>query len=442
MALIAPFKGIVYTPEKIKNPADVCTPPYDVISPEEQEEFYHRHPNSVVRLDFGKKNEHDTKNENSFTRAAANFNAWCSDDILVEDAVPAIYLTAVRFQVNGHTVVRYGMIVRVKIEPFEKGIILPHEKTFSKVKSGRLNLMKSCHANFSPIFSLYSDPENDILSRLKKQANLQEADQDFVDSQGLGQRMWRITDESLLSSVTKDMADKIIYIADGHHRYETALNYRNWISENTTGFTEDHPANFVMMYLSCMDEPGLVIFSAHRLIMGLDEATLKDFIDRSEPYFDITEFPYHDENKNAVRMEFNAALESNNSNQTIGGALKNRKILYLLKTKPRIMENLFSDEIPPSLINLDVTVLTHLVFMKIFGFDMARLDNEKLISYTSVWEEALDKIERKECEAAFILNPTKMDQVKEVSEAGLIMPRKSTYFFPKVITGQVMNKLK
>ena len=441
MAVIKPFKGIVYNPEKIKNPADVCTPPYDVISEKEREAFYLRHPNNIVRLDFGKTDETDTGSDNTFTRAAGYFNKWLTNGILVEDPKPAIYLTAVEFEANGHSVVRYGMTVRVKIEPFEKGIILPHEKTFSKVKSERFNLMKACHANFSPIFSLYSDPDNSIINRLKNQSNLQKADLDFVDSHGLGQRMWRITDESLLASVTQDMADNIIYIADGHHRYETALNYRNQLSETKTDFSENHPANYVMMYLSCMDEPGLLIFPAHRLLTGLDNETVNGFIEQSEPYFDITPFPYDDENKNAVRKAFHKALDDNSANQAIGVCLKSKKSFYLLKTKPHIMEELFSSEIPPSLINLDVTILTHLIFMKILGFDMSRLDNEKLISYTSIWEDALDRIENEECEAAFILNPTRMDQVKEVSDAGLIMPRKSTYFYPKVITGQVMNKL-
>lgn len=441
MAVIKPFKGIVYNPDKINNPADVCTPPYDVISPQEQQGFYDRHPKNIVRLDFGKKTENDTEKENPFTRAAGYFDEWLSDGTLVEDEKPAIYLTSVEFQANGQTVVRYGMIVLVKIEPFEKGVILPHEKTFSKVRSERFNLMKSCGTNFSPIFSLYSDADNTILNRMKEKTMGKAADLDFVDSQGLKQCMWKITDESLLESTAAAMADKIIYIADGHHRYETALNYRNWVSEKNTGFSENHPANYVMMYLSCMDEPGLLIFSAHRLLTGLDQKVVTEFVDRSKPFFNITSFPYNNDNRDSVRNEFYSSLESSNAHQTIGVGFKNRKTLYLLKAKPHIMERLFADEIPQSLINLDVTVLTRLVFMKILGFDMARLDNEKLINYTSIWEEALDRIEREECEAAFILNPTKMEQVKEVAEAGLIMPRKSTYFYPKVVTGQVINKL-
>ena len=441
MAVIKPFQGIVYNSEIIKDPADVCTPPYDVISEKEREDFYLRHPNNIVRLDFGKKYESDTENDNSFTRAADYFNQWLDKGILIEDPKPAIYLTAVEFEANGNNVVRFGMIVRVKIEPFEKGIILPHEKTFSKVKSERFNLMKACHANFSPIFSLYSNSDNSIIHRLKNQVDLRKPDLDFVDSHGLGQRMWRITDGSLLAAVAQDMVNNTIYIADGHHRYETALNYRNWISENTNDFSKEHPANFVMMYLSCMDEPGLLIFPAHRLLTGLDKDSTKSFIDKAKPYFDITIFPYGADNKNTVRIKFHEVLESNKANQTIGVSFNNNQTLYVLKTKPHIMENLFSDEIPPSLINLDVTVLTHLIFMKLLGFDTERLDNEKLISYTSIWENALDKVDSEECQAAFILNPTRMDQVKEVSEAGLIMPRKSTYFYPKVITGQVLNKL-
>lgn len=441
MATVTPFRGVVYNPDIIQNPADVCTPPYDVISAEEQQQFYERHENNIIRLILGKTFATDTDSNNPHTRAADYFKTWLARQVLIQDETPAIYLTAVEFITERQSVTRYGMIARVKLEPFEKKIILPHEKTFSKVKSERLNLMKTCHVNFSPIFALYPDTDNTILNRLKEHAGQRKPDTGFTDYKGLKHCMWRITDGALHQFVADAMSDKTLYIADGHHRYETALNYKNWIAAQHAGFSGDHPANFVMMYMSCMDEPGLTILPAHRLLSGLDDAVLSSFIRNADKYFEITDFPYSDGNKASARLKFQASLKANHSEKTIGVCIKNNPHYYLLKTKPGIMDSLFSDELPDCLITLDVTLLTHLVFMKLLGFDTQRLDNDKLIRYTSDTENALDAVETNTCDAAFILNHTKIEQVKQVAEEGLIMPRKSTYFYPKVITGQVMYKL-
>jgi uncharacterized protein (DUF1015 family) len=441
MATVTPFKGVVYNPDIIFDPADVCTPPYDVISTEEQQHFYDRNENNIIRLELGRALPSDTDSDNPHTRAGKYFKDWLDRKILVIDDTPAIYLTAVEFVAEGQSITRYGMIARVGLEPFEKKIILPHEKTFSKVKSERLNLMKTCHVNFSPIFSIYPDEDNTVLNRLKDQAGQRDPDMVFTDFTGLTHRMWKVTDGGLLEFVTSSMADKTLYIADGHHRYETALNYKSWLSEQQNGIPDDHPARFVMMYLSCMDEPGLVVLPAHRLLAGLDDAALSSFINDAKTYFDITEFSYNDGNKAAVRLKFQDALKAGHQEKTIGVCMKNTPRYYLMKTKPGVMASLFADELPDSLITLDVSVLTHLIFMKLLGFNTQRLDNEKLISYASNTEAALDSVEKGTCDAAFILNHTKIEQVKQVAEEGLIMPRKSTYFYPKVVTGQVMHKL-
>jgi len=442
MANITPFKGIRYNPEKIKNLADVYTPPYDVISKTEQQYFYDRHPNNIIRLILGITTANDTDTDNPHTRASNYFNTWLSDNILLQGSSPAIYLTSVQFSTNNHdSVTRYGMIVLVGLEPFEKGIILPHEKTFSKVKSERLNLMKACHANFSPIFSLYSDQKNTILKRLKEQASKQLPDMDFIDYKGLRHGLWRITEEPVLRFVGDAMADKTLFIADGHHRYETALNYRSWLSKGDPDFSARHPANFVMMYLSCMDEPGLTILPAHRMLKGFDNSTLDSFVRKADKYFDITTLTFNENDKKEIRNKFLLSLKANSSEKTIGICIKHHPEFYLLKERPKVMEQLFSNELSESLINLDVTVLTRLVFMEILGLDQEMLDNEKMISYTSNAEEAIDAVASNSCDIAFILNPTKIEQVKRVAEEGLIMPRKATYFYPKVIVGQVMHKL-
>ncbi len=251
MAEVYPFRGILYNPEYISDMADVVAPPYDVIASGEQEEFYQRHANNVIRLILGKAQSGDAGPGDVHNRAAGYFQNWMEKQVLVRDNVPAFYLTTVSFTMGGQRITRNGVIGCVRLEPFEKGIVLPHERTFSKVKIERLQLMQACHTNFSPIFGLYAD-SNGILKCLTEVGRSQTPDFDFVDHQGLGHKLWRITDKDIQAHITSSLKDQCIYIADGHHRYETALNYRNWVQQNTPGFEENHPANFVMMSLSSM----------------------------------------------------------------------------------------------------------------------------------------------------------------------------------------------
>jgi len=441
MAEIVPFRGIMYNPEKIKNIADVTAPPYDVISPDEQEMYHQKHPHNIIRLILGKISENDTKKDNRYTRAAAWCSKWQEQDILIRDETSSLYFTSIEFTVSGKIMTRYGLIACVRIEPFEKGVVLPHEKTFSRVKSERLELMKAAHMNFSPIFSLYSDSGN-ILETLKKEVQDKIPDSDFTDMAGHRQILWRITDHYVHQYITKQMKSETLFIADGHHRYETALNYRNWISETDPDFSHDHPANYVMMYLSSMQDTGMIILPAHRLLKEINADILDSFVSKSDRYFDISIIPYNSKNSEKIPDEFISQLKTGADRKTLGVFIKNKAALYLFGLKPGVMDRLFSEEMPEPLRELDVTVLTRLIFMEILGFDQARLDNEKLIAYTTVPQQAVKKVLDNECDMAFILNPTKIEQVQHIASERLIMPRKSTYFYPKVITGQVINPLR
>ena len=441
MAEVIPFKGILYNTRKIRNLADVTAPPFDVISEQEQIRFHERHPQNIIRLTLGKITENDTPTDNRYTRAADCLNRWFSDDIMLLDQEPALYLTSMEFLSDGNRVTRYGLIALIRLEPFEKGIVLPHEKTFSKVKSERLELMKACHANLSPIFSLFSDEENRIYNKLKDAIDDKSADIVFTDNAGQKHQLWRITDHSVHQYISDALKDKKIFIADGHHRYETALNYRDWLSTRTSNFNGNHPANYVMMYLCSMEDPGLVILPAHRLLNEIPVETRESLIHKTKDYFDIITIPYNDEHHKENLSQFISILKSNASKHCIGVCMKDCPELYLLILKPDVMENMFGDELPEVLRNIDVTVLTRLIFMEVLGFDQARLDNERLIAYSSIAEEAIDAVFAGKHDIAFILNPTGIQQVRDIANSGLIMPRKATYFFPKVITGQVMNKL-
>ncbi len=441
MAKIIPFRGILYNPEKITNMADIVAPPFDVISEEEQHKFHECHHQNIIRLTLGKTREDDTANNNRSTRAANYFNTWLLERILVQDKTPAFYLTAHEFNLENRSITRYGLIALIGLEPFERGIVLPHERTFSRIKSERLELMKACQANFSAIFSMYTDEKNEILDALKDAALTGPPVMDFTEKNDHRHKLWRITDTSVHRSVSKAMKEKKIFIADGHHRYETALNYRNWLSANSPEFNGSHPANYVMMYLCSMEDPGLVILPAHRMLNEVPPEARASIIQKAEDYFDIITIPYKGAQRTKARSRFISILKSNTSNNCIGIFMKDRPELYLLILKPGVMAQKFGEELPESLRNIDVTVLTRLIFMEILGFDQERLDNEKLIAYSSIAEEAIDAVAAGKHDIAFILNPTKIEQVRKIAEANLIMPRKATYFYPKVITGQVMNTL-
>jgi uncharacterized protein (DUF1015 family) len=358
----------------------------------------------------------------------------------MRDSEPAFYFTAVEFPLNGTMVKRHGLITCVRLEPFQNGVILPHEKTFTNVKSERLALLKACRTNFSPIFSLYDD-KHGILQQLKQAVDGIAPDLQFTEHNGFRHTLWRIVSRDLHRWVTAAMAPRRLYIADGHHRYETALNYRNWLAQNSRDFNDRHSANFVLTYLCSLDDPGLVILPAHRLITGVSQKDLEGLIAGADKYFDLRRFAYREDQRRTVFKEFVTALESNPHQRSIGVIIRPEKAFYVFTLREGVMTRLIGDDIAKPLQDLDVTVLTRLVFTELLGFDQARLDNEKLIEYTVDAAAAADAVHMRKADAAFILNPTSVNDVCRIARLGLVMPRKATYFYPKVTTGLVFNRL-
>lgn len=440
MADFQPFKGVVYNPDQIDSIADVIAPPYDVISPKEQEAYYQQHPNNVIRLILGKTHPEDSDQDNVYTRSGGYLNQWLDEKILVRDDRPGFYLTSVTFDVEGQVVTRYGIIGAVGLEPFEKGIVLPHERTFSKVKSEQLQLIKACQANFNPIFSLYSDTRG-ILNKLKDAVREVPASADLVDRQGLRHRMWPVYDQEVINYVTESMKDQRVYIADGHHRYETALNYREWKKANDPGFSQSDPANYVMMKLISMEDPGLIILPAHRLVKDVSQTAIDAMFKKAADFFEIHPFSLNDGTDTTLQNAL-ALQASRASEQAIAAFSASDRTFSVMVLKPGAMNELFGKEISSSLLDVDVTVLTRLVMMELLGFDQSRLDDETKIGYCTTAEEAVEAVMDGQADISFILNPTTIEQVQRVSEDGLIMPRKSTYFYPKLISGQVINLLR
>jgi uncharacterized protein (DUF1015 family) len=437
MAEVKPFKGILYNSTRIHNLAEVVAPPYDVISSSYQQDLHARHPNNVIRLILGKSESDDCEQQAVHERSAGFFQQWLSDGVLMKDSAEAFYLTNVEFQVDQERFARYGIIGLVKLESFEKGIVLPHERTFSKVKTERLSLMKQSRANFCSIFGLYSD-KNGILDRVKETIDHRAAEIDITDDKGARHQLWRLTDAQSLSDITSALTHRTIYIADGHHRYETALNYRQWLKETDPNFNDHHSANYVMMSLSSLEDPGMVIFPAHRLLKDVSTDARDSLLGKLKKYFNVQSISMT-QGIDLALVQADAILADNKHRNAVSLYMRDERLIHVLVLKDNVMQDQFGAELPEPLLDLDVTVLTRLIMMRLLGFDQARLDDATKITYRTTSREAIDTVMDGKADIAFILNPTRIDQVQRVARHGLIMPRKSTYFYPKIISGQVMN---
>lgn len=444
MAEVVPFKGILYNKEKIGDFSQVVAPPYDVICPEENKSLRDRHPQNVVRLILCE-SDGDTADSSAFYRSSAKqFRDWLADGTLQTDSEPALYLTTLDFTIEGRQYQRHGFIAYVRLEPFEKKVVLPHERTSSKVKDDRLNLLKAAGANFCQIFSLYTDPEQLVVNTLVEAVAGKQPDIDLVDDAEERHRLWRITDTRTTDQVTTLLKEKQLYIADGHHRYETGLNYRNWVAENDPGFSENHPANFIMMSLSSTSDPGMLILPTHRLLLKVKESLISGsaWVQQAAKHFDIKEIPFDPANREKAELQLRNDLQSNLLNNAFGAVAHNQPVFYLLTLRPQALLNAFDDTIPQSLRSLDVTILSQLILKKIFGYSQTELDEEEVIDYTSDFHQAVEAAVCGQCQVAFLLNPTRNEQVQTVAAQGEIMPRKTTFYYPKLLTGLVFSDKK
>lgn len=441
MARLLPFKGILYNLEKVPDLKGVITPPHDIISAMEQEAYYKAHPQNMIRLILGKVYRDDTEQDNRYTRAAKSFQSWLDEGILSQDKDPAFYVTEMDYRIDGEVRTRLGFIALVELAEFEKGIIRPHEETFSATNTDRLRLIEASRANFSPIFSLFSDHGNEVLASLRAGIKSLRPDLDFEDLKGYRHRLWRLKDPKIHKEIGHRLADRSIYIADGHHRYWTALQYRNQVRSKRSLSGPDDPCNFVMMYLTSIQDPGLALRPVHRVVCRADKTDMEGFFRRAGAYFDVETLRFDSMDRKVMDEAALSEVMTSANGTVIGAALRDDRSFYLLRVKKGITDHLLDKGIPEPLRKLDVTLVTKVVLEKILSLDNSALDDERSIRYVSTIGEALDAVRVGKCPIALILRPTRLDQLQEVSDAGLIMPRKSTYFYPKVMDGLVINRI-
>jgi uncharacterized protein (DUF1015 family) len=437
MAIIAPFRGLTYNLKKFSDMSKLVAPPYDVINEQEQEEYYNTHPNNVIRLILGKKKPGDTGTDNRYLRSAEDMKRWEEENVLVRPDSPAMYLTAHDYDPGDGKGprTRWGLISLVRIEEEGSRVILPHEKTFSAHKSDRLNLMKACNAQLSQVFGLFDDSAN-IISGCAAGAGGSAPDASFTFKDGTNHRMWIIKDEAFFKKAADAIRDKSIFIADGHHRYETSRNFRNLMREKYGQSNGDKPYDYVMMYLSDMNDKGLSILATHRLVKEYETFDKSVFLDKASQYFNITDMPAGNSADIISETLETAGLKAS----SIGFYYHKSEKFYILSLKPGAMDK-SEEALHPSLKQLDVIILTRLLLNDCLGITKEDMDNDKLIKYVSNMGDAISLTESGDCKLAFLLNPTKIDQVKDVAGDFLTMPRKSTFFYPKVISGLVFNKI-
>ncbi|MBQ9742212.1 MAG: DUF1015 domain-containing protein [Ruminococcus sp.] len=426
MAQISAFKGLRFDTDTAGNIRSLCCPPYDIISEQQRLGYINENEYNIIRLELPK------EGENPYATAKDILKLWEDKGVLIREEAPALYIYEEEFTAYGKRNSIKGLICRLKVEEFSKGVVLPHEFTLSKAKEDRLNLMKATNCNFSQIYGLYMDEEHTSLSTIDK-ASEGDADLQFTDDEGITHRMWIVTDERTIAKLVADFDSRKIYIADGHHRYETALNYRNWCREE--GISKEGDAqDYQMIFLCDMGHPGLVVFPTHRLVRDLDSFNKEQVLAKCEKYFDIEK---HTGTDNMEQLLCDMDKEGRKS----FGFYTGQGEWYQLTLKDlSVMDDLLP-ELSIASRRLDVTVLHSLVLEEIFGIDKENMAQQINLTYTKFFEEAVSAVDEGKAQCSFVLNPTKVTEIRDVASEGEKMPQKSTYFYPKMITGMVMNKL-
>ena len=418
MAVVKGMKGLRYS-EKAGDINSLICPPYDIISDKQREEYLAENPYNIVRLEL-------PKGENRYADAGKTLNEWVNDGILVKDEKPSIYVYEMEFEAYGQTKKVKGFVGLTELVDFSEGVVLPHEETLSKAKEDRFNLMKETYSNFSQIYALYND--NGEIFSLINSCSQGEPTTEAVDADKVIHRLWKVSDEKIVAEITEKFADKKLYIADGHHRYETALNFRKYLLEKGLDCGES-----IMMMLVDMENDGLVVFPTHRIVRDLKDFDADSVIEKCKEYFSTEDFT----DSNAVNKKLEELY--NNGEKAFALYKGNGKFTVLtLKDKSAVKK--FMPEKSDAYCGLDVSVLHTLILERILGIDKENMAQQINLTYTKIFDEAIETVDSGKANCSFILNPTKVSEIRDVALAGEKMPQKSTYFYPKMTTGLVMNK--
>ena len=435
MAEIRAFRALRFS-RTAGAPEQLVCPPYDIISEQQRLGYLQRNPHNIIRLELPR------DGEDPYRQAAETLSAWQAEGLLRQDERPGLYVYEIEFSTDGmdgcpigpgrHSVA--GLVAQVHLEEFSKGIVLPHEETLSKAKADRFELMKATACNFSNIYSLYMDADGgEPTAPLLQQVMSAPADVELTDEAGSVHRLWPVYDPAWIARVTEKFRHTRLYIADGHHRYETALHYRDTM--RAQGTPVGAASDYVMMYLVEMEHPGLAVFPTHRLLRDLPHFDQAALLRQCERDFVVT--------RDLPLGQLNAQMLAAYAQGQKAFALYTGGDKYTALTlrDMRLLDDRLA-EFPPAVRHLDVQILHSLILERLLGIDKENMKNQVNLTYTRSLSQAISQVGEHTAQACFILNPTRVTEIRDVAAIGAKMPQKSTYFYPKLITGLTMNVLK
>jgi len=431
MVEVKPFKGITYNEEKIDNYDDVMSPPYDIISDEMQDELYARHPKNLVRLTLNKVRSDDDEKENRYIRAKKLFDRWLEDKIIFKSDEEAIYPYKINYEFEGEQKTMNGFFVLLKLDKdYQK--VKAHERTLSGPKKDRLNLMRACKANLEPIQLLYIDEQNKLQKKTDQLINKPMIDVTGYDS--FNHKLWKITDKNVIDMIQDALKDEILFIADGHHRYQTAINFSDEMKEKTGNLDDDAPFNYRMVILVNMFDQGLSILPTHRLIK-MKNIDINRLLEKLDKYFEIKKVDCDGSAESIVKKIIDDIKTQNEHKFAM--YLKNKYYIFTLKDKELMDE--FAPDRSKTWRTLDVSILHKIVLDHGMGITQDNLEDH--LSYTREDLEAVKFVDNNKFDLSIIMNATKIEELKAIADAGEHMPQKSTYFLPKMLSGLVMYKM-
>jgi uncharacterized protein (DUF1015 family) len=439
MAYVAPFRALRYDPSRA-DLAKVVTQPYDKITPEMQSRYYAASPYNLVRIILGKPQPDDHLGENIYTRAASSFHDWRRQAVFLQDPQQSLYQYIQRFQPpgGGAELERRGFIALGRIEDYSAGIIHRHEQTLAKPKADRLELLRATRAHFGQLFMLYSDPAGEIDSSLSaKPATDMEIGIEMRDEYGVLHQVRRVSDPGLIELVRDKMRDKKLIIADGHHRYETAVAYRDERRDadgEAPASCELAPYELVMMTFVNMDSPGLVILPTHRVVHGLESFSPDVLRDRARSYFSVEEVDPSIDTGRAVGI----LREAGHAGTALLGVTADRAFLF---DTPKAFASKLFEGFSLRQQSLDVVQLHKCLLENVLGISEEAIREQKNISYIREAGEALARVREGTANVAFLMNPVRMKQVRDIAFAGEVLPQKSTDFYPKLLSGLTIYAL-
>ena len=441
MAIIKPFRGVLYNKELVKDIAEVTAPPYDVISPDEQKKLYKKHPANIVRLILGQEYKTDTKAKNRYTRAKNLFEKWQEESILVQDEEPSLYYyTQVYALPGGGKLTRKGFLTLLKLEDFDKGDVLRHETILSKPFKDRVGLIKECRANFSPIFMFYSDKDGEAKDLFGK-ISRRKAHFDFTDKENTRHRMWKVSDSGIIKNIEGIFKKRKLVIADGHHRYTASVKLSELMEKRYNKAKKKNPFGHTLVYLTGMEDKGLAVFPIHRLIHSLKNFDRREVLSKLSLFFNIEVFTFGRED--VVMPEVRSRMSKYGETKSAFSLyFRSDKRIYLLhEKKDKVKEEMVKLGFSANSSQPDVLIFHRIICEKILKISKKAQEKQENIIYIKGNEDFKKTKARRDYQMVFLLNPISAADVYNFVKSGDVLPQKSTFFYPKLISGFVINKM-